>query len=252
MNYALDIDAADVLGVTIDATLQDIHQAYRTRAKKHHPDVGGDEWAFRIVTRAYELLSNARLRTRIAGDWPWGETFAGHESQEAPRRDAESAPPPPPEAKATPPPPDNESSWVRMGVEDHVDSPSKMVDVELFTIRYELDSPLNLLESPKDRNLSSCLNVIWPAQPHHDGEPETEPDPASLQRLIKAFETMPKKTKATSSWSRMSNGRFLGWMSYPTANRAWEAFEVFHRALQENGLGARQLTRELFIARKSR
>lgn len=151
-----------------------------------------------------------------------------------------------------PPPPDNESTWVRAGVEDRVDNPAKVVDVELFTIRFELDSPLNLFESPKDRNLSSCLHITWPAQPQHDGDPETMPDAAVLKRLTKVFEAMPKRTKANSHWSRMSNGRFLGWMSYPTANQAWEAFEVFHRALQENGLGARQLTRELFIARESR
>jgi len=100
--------------------------------------------------------------------------------------------------------------------------------------------------------LSSCLNVIWPAQPQHDVDPEIPPDPAVQKLLIKAFAAMPKRTKATSSWSRMSHGLFLGWMSYPSANLAGEAFEVFHRVLIENGLGARQLTRELFLARESR
>ena len=249
MNYALDIDAADVLGVSNDAALHEIHDAYRARAKKHHPDVGGDEWAFRIVTRAYELLSNARLRSRIAGDWPWSESGPEPEPHDDSRDHREQ---PSPSGGHAPEPPDDESSQVRAGVEDRVDDPMNIVDIELFTIRFELNGPLNLLEAPKDRNLSSCLHVTWPAPPRHDGEPEPDPDPATLKRLKKAFDPMPKRTKAASSWSRMSNGRFVGWMSYPSANQAWEAFEVFHRSLQQNGLGVRQTTRELFIARDSR
>src|SRR3954451_9748119 len=70
MYYAFEIDAADVLGVLPGASLQQIHDAYRARVKKHHPDVGGDDWAFRAVARAYELLSHARLRARIGFEPP--------------------------------------------------------------------------------------------------------------------------------------------------------------------------------------
>ena len=36
--------------------LDEIHEAYRLKSKKHHPDLGGDGWGFRMVTRAYEVL----------------------------------------------------------------------------------------------------------------------------------------------------------------------------------------------------
>ena len=36
--------------------MEDIQKAYREKSKKHHPDLGGDEWAFRMVVRAYEIL----------------------------------------------------------------------------------------------------------------------------------------------------------------------------------------------------
>ncbi len=103
MNYALEVDADDVLGVSPGATLQEIHDAYRTRVKKHHPDVGGDDWAFRAVARAYEILTHARVRSRVAGDWPWVDP-----SDEPPDDEPsahESSPPPPPPMADTPPPP---------------------------------------------------------------------------------------------------------------------------------------------------
>ena len=36
--------------------MEEIQRAYRDKSRKHHPDLGGDEWAFRMVVRAYEIL----------------------------------------------------------------------------------------------------------------------------------------------------------------------------------------------------
>ena len=36
--------------------MDEIHQAYRHQARKHHPDLGGDAWAFQQVQNAYEVL----------------------------------------------------------------------------------------------------------------------------------------------------------------------------------------------------
>ncbi|SDL09935.1 DnaJ domain-containing protein [Natronorubrum texcoconense] len=45
------------LGVSPDATPDEIRQAYRREAKTAHPDKGGSEAAFRRVKRAYEALA---------------------------------------------------------------------------------------------------------------------------------------------------------------------------------------------------
>jgi hypothetical protein len=236
MRYAFEVDAADVLGVPRGATLREIQEAYRTRVKKHHPDVGGDDWAF------YELLSHARIRDRIDIEWQVSDTVVEPANPSAP----------PPEAERAAAEAERESSFYRAGVHDKVGDPSKTVDVEVFTVRFELDGPLNLLMSPKDRNLSSCLHVTWPAPPIHDGDLEPPASPEFLTRLVKAFDGMPRRTKALGSWSKTNGGKFHGWMSYPTANQAFEAFEVFHRALNDKGLGVRQSTRELFVNRGQR
>ena len=52
------MDARKILGVSNEATPQEIRRAYREKAQKHHPDQGGDSWALQQVQDAYEALSN--------------------------------------------------------------------------------------------------------------------------------------------------------------------------------------------------
>lgn len=54
----------DTLGVLRGATQDDIKKAYRKKALKHHPDKGGDEEAFKALTRAFDILSDSRKRTQ--------------------------------------------------------------------------------------------------------------------------------------------------------------------------------------------
>ena len=50
-----------VLGISSEATAQDIKNAYRTLAMRYHPDrETGDIESFQIVRKAFEVLSNNR------------------------------------------------------------------------------------------------------------------------------------------------------------------------------------------------
>src|SRR3954447_19837061 len=42
------------LGLTLPCTEADVRQAYRAKALRMHPDVGGDEDAFKMLQAAYE------------------------------------------------------------------------------------------------------------------------------------------------------------------------------------------------------
>jgi curved DNA-binding protein len=56
-----------VLGVDRDATVQDLQRAYRTLARRYHPDVNkepGAEDRFKQVGEAYEVLSDPESRAR--------------------------------------------------------------------------------------------------------------------------------------------------------------------------------------------
>lgn len=50
------MDARKILGIQAGAGREEIRQAYREKVKKHHPDRGGDNWAFQQVNQAYEFL----------------------------------------------------------------------------------------------------------------------------------------------------------------------------------------------------
>lgn len=54
------MDARKILGVGNNATPQEIRKAYRKKANKHHPDQGGDSWAFQQVQAAFDELSNIK------------------------------------------------------------------------------------------------------------------------------------------------------------------------------------------------
>jgi molecular chaperone DnaJ len=60
-------DLYEVLGVSRDATADDIRRAYRQLAREHHPDVSADpqgEDRFKEVVGAYEILSDPQKRQR--------------------------------------------------------------------------------------------------------------------------------------------------------------------------------------------
>ena len=83
-NHSFSLDPRTVLNVGADASPDEIRDAYHAKSKKHHPDVGGDEWAFRIVARAHEVLMSAPSsaassrratpdydRASQSPDWDW-------------------------------------------------------------------------------------------------------------------------------------------------------------------------------------
>jgi len=50
------------LGVSKDASQDDIKQAYRSLANKHHPDKGGDQATFKNISVAYDTLGDPQKR----------------------------------------------------------------------------------------------------------------------------------------------------------------------------------------------
>ena len=51
-----------LLGLSSNAPWDEVERAYRQKAKRHHPDLGGDEDAMRALNEAYALLKRARGR----------------------------------------------------------------------------------------------------------------------------------------------------------------------------------------------
>lgn len=57
-------DLYELLGISSDASEDEIKRAYRRMARTHHPDAGGDEERFKAVTHAYQVLSDPEKRRR--------------------------------------------------------------------------------------------------------------------------------------------------------------------------------------------
>lgn len=55
-------DYYSTLGVSKDASQDEIKKAFRKLARKHHPDAGGDESKFKEINEAYEVLSDEEKR----------------------------------------------------------------------------------------------------------------------------------------------------------------------------------------------
>jgi DnaJ domain len=233
MMHGFQLDPSAVLGVTPGAPLQEIRDAYRAKTKKHHPDHGGDEWAFRVVVRAYEILSSAPAAARESATRP-------HEappSQAAPRASAGAS-----AASA---------DRVRPGIHDKVTDPTRVVDVEILWLRYQVADLFELTaEDAEDQNLSGTLNIVWPSASMAGQDWNHDHDADILRLLDDVFDDMRIKTRVVSSRCKREAARFTGWLSYPSGDRAWNAFKTLHELLNARKLGVRQWTRDMIIPRQ--
>ncbi len=57
-------DYYEVLGVSKDASADELKKAFRRAAIEHHPDKGGDETKFKEINEAYEVLKDEKKRQR--------------------------------------------------------------------------------------------------------------------------------------------------------------------------------------------
>lgn len=55
----------EVLGVSTDATQEDIKAAHRKLSRKHHPDRGGDNELMQQINQAYDVLSDPARKAKF-------------------------------------------------------------------------------------------------------------------------------------------------------------------------------------------
>lgn len=58
-------DPYEILGVTKNATADEIKSAYRRLAKQHHPDLGGDPEKFKEINEAHDILSDPNKKAQF-------------------------------------------------------------------------------------------------------------------------------------------------------------------------------------------
>jgi len=92
-------DYYQILGISRNASQDEVKRAYRKLAHKYHPDKGGDEKKFKEINEAYQILSDKEKRSQYdrfgrvfeggAGaepgfdfQWAWGEPGMGFDFED--------------------------------------------------------------------------------------------------------------------------------------------------------------------------
>ena len=70
-------DYYDILGVSEDASNEQIKKAFKDIAKKEHPDRGGNETAFKEANEAYDTLKKSQKRHDYDTMRKFGSTGTG-------------------------------------------------------------------------------------------------------------------------------------------------------------------------------
>lgn len=283
MTHTFQFDPNTILGVASGASLREIRDAYHQKSLKHHPDKGGDEWAFRMVVRAYEILSTARVVNRVSPP-PAHERRATPRPEPAPRASWTSRFRPPsdgaatsvPRAEARPSPGTNGAGAHRPA--DAPTSPAAdreatnlsgwggatrphtaralaelahIVSVELLILRFELECSLDLFaRNPEDRNLSCTLHITWPIEELVERDEPIVDAARTLAAIDEAFRNKAVRKHALTKRSQADGGRFVGWLTYPTAVMASEALEAFREALLAQGVTVEKQVREMALPRQ--
>ena len=263
--HSFSLDPRTVLGVGSEASLDDIHEAYRSKSKKHHPDAGGDEWAFRMVTRAYEVLKTTAALTPAqttvanathgmqrdhARDWsttghsqfnktdsPWVSTADAAKSTNGASGkypDEEAA-----ENASAAVPPEAQSPIVEP---DEI----RIVDVELIWTRFEKEGSRRLLSTQEgdDATLSVCLVISWPPHELVDRAAEFTSSGETLRTLIELFGSLRGQKSVVAARSRIEDGRFVGWLSFPDVLTAQDTFLVLRDSFHARGITVKLNTRD--------
>jgi DnaJ domain len=253
MSDGLQLDPYSVLGLSRGASADQVRESFHRKSKKHHPDLGGDEWAFRVVLWAYTQLgageappASIRLFRVSEVEQELGDVSEPKESPSGPVG-VVSAPPTGVKDWAA------DSERVRPGIHDRDFERERTVLVEVLWMRYEVEDVKELLRRApnSDRNVSGSLHLQWP-DPEVAGQALSLPDSRSIiGELSTLYHWLRARPDVVSARWKTDHGRFDAWLTYPSGSAAWSVFKVLHPAINGAGLGVRQWTRDLTIPRES-
>ncbi len=122
----------------------------------------------------------------------------------------------------------------------------RSVDVELTWTRFEKDGPARLLSQhdADDATLSVCMVMSWPDTELVHRTAELPGGAEILRTLIELFERLRRQERVVAARSRIEDGRFVGWLSYPDVLTAQDAVLALRETSRTRGLTIKLQTRD--------
>jgi hypothetical protein len=122
----------------------------------------------------------------------------------------------------------------------------RTIDAELVWIRYEGTSVTG--STPKNEplamTLSVCLIISWPAAALVNRSVDFAGAAETLRAIIQAFDHLRSQPTVIDSRSRIEDGQFVGWLSYPSVVQAEAGFHAVRDELAIHELGVSLRTRD--------
>ena len=230
--------------------------------------MGGDEWAFRMVTRAYEVLKTTATTVPAARPWEGrGADVAGSGRSDdwswtsGPRFRGPNGTGFTPDGSAgangnangngshvddEPDEAERPSSTSGTTESPRVDSGRiRTVGVELIWTRFDKAEPTRSLSGREedDVTLSVCMVIAWPPEDLVNRTAEFPAAAETLRTLIDLFERLRRQEAVVAARSRIEDGRFVGWLSYPDVLTAQDAIIDLRETFRTRGLTIKLQTR---------
>jgi len=89
--------------------------------------------------------------------------------------------------------------------------------------------------------------ISWPPHDLVDRAAEFPSSGETLRTLIEIFGQLRIRGSAVATKSRIEDGRFVAWMSYPDVLTAGDAFLLLRETLQNRGLNPKLQTRDVLL-----
>jgi hypothetical protein len=257
MTHHFSLDPHKVLGVSLEPTLDELDHAFREKSKKYHPDLGGDDWAFRIVMHSHQILKakiNALAETgpTSAQAHPATTNGTGADCESAKRGQSDAYNSRNTTSSSSVDPTESESP--DFGRVDDISSRGsassfadmKTIDVELIWIRFEFAGS-QPSQSSTDTTLSVCMAISWPDALLLEQTTQFPGASEILHCVIEAFEHLRSRGSVLASRSRIEDGRFVAWLSYPDVIQGMMAFHTLRDVMTRHQMTARLRTRDELI-----
>jgi len=124
--------------------------------------------------------------------------------------------------------------------------PIRTVDAELIWIRWERGGPARRpsARAADHATLSVCMVIAWPPIDWVDRIADSPSAAGILRTLIDLFERLRSQVTIVAARSRIEDGRYVGWLSYPDVLAAQDAFFQLRDTLRNRGLTVSLQTRD--------